>query len=454
MFLDVDNDNDLDLFLSGSQGFTNASSLYLNDGSGNFTVVLNTPFNPMYNCAADFADIDNDGDLDIMLGGQNWGGVTYSFGTFLYLNDGSGNYTEVIGTSFIASSYGSIDFADIDNDNDMDVLVTGYIGNGNGYSTNIYTNDGNGNFTSVAHPFPNLGVSDVAFFDIDGDSDLDVILSGDTDFNTPNSKTDLYTNDGNGNFTLVTNTPFLDVLWSSIDYADIDNDNDLDVIILGDSSTAIPSAMDYITTMYINDGNGNFSIDNSTLFPPASLGNVVFADVDNNGYEDLQFLGTANMFMNNICLTDLSVSISNGTILTANENGATYQWLDCGNNNSIINGETTQTFSPTSNGDYSVIITSGNCTDTSQCISVNSVGLENNTNFKINLFPNPTNGTVSINCNNSNNTSIKIYNIDGKIVYSNYFKNSLTLDLNESSGIYFIEIESNNSIQKMKLIKL
>ena len=453
IFLDIDNDNDIDLLLSGGLGgFSSATSLYTNDGSGNFSLVPNTSFVQVYNSAVDYADVDNDGDLDIMISGQYSSGSGYNRVTLLYTNDGNGNYTEVPGTTFIGVSYGSIDFADIDNDNDMDVLVTGF--DGTLGSTDLYLNDGNGNFTSTPHPFPDLIVSDACFFDVDGDSDLDVLLAGDANFNNPTPKTELYTNDGTGNFTLATNTPFINVVWSSIDYADIDNDNDLDVIILGDSSTVVPTNMDYVTTLYTNDGNGNFTIDNSTQFPAVGLGSVTFADVDNNGYPDLQFSGDENMFMNNLCLIDLSVSISNGAVLTANESGATYQWLDCDNANSIISGATSQTYSPASNGSYSVIITSGNCSDTSQCATVNAVGIENIENIEFNIFPNPSNGIVSVNCSNTNNTSLKIYNTSGKMIYSTVFNTSITFNLNEPSGVYFIELKSSNSILKQKLIKL
>ena len=448
IFLDVDNDNDLDFFISGGVGLNNNSQLFTNDGNGNFTLVNNTPFAPLYNCASDFADIDNDGDLDIILAGQSIG--TYT--TYLYKNDGNGNYTQVAGVPFIGASYGSVDFADIDGDNDMDVLITGY--DGVNFLTNLYLNDGSGNFTSVAHPFPNLAVSDAVFFDIDGDSDLDVILSGDTNYNNPLAKTVLYTNDGSGNFTLISNTPFLDVLWSSIAVADIDNDNDLDVIILGDSSSVIPTAMDYITKLYTNDGNGNFTMDNSNQFPAQSLGYVTFADVDNNGYPDIQFLGSANMFMNNICLTDLSVSIANGVVLTANETNVTYQWIDCDNGNSIIPGETSQTFTPNVNGNYAVILTSGNCVDTSQCQSVSSVGLSSFNDIKVDVYPNPTSGNLSIKTNSNKNSTITVFNVNGKRVYSNYFVNSLTFNLNEPSGLYYVEIKSDNSVKTLKLVKL
>ena len=45
----------------------------------------------------------------------------------LYLNDGTGAFNLLVGTPFIQTSVGTVDFADFDNDNDMDVLVTGSV---------------------------------------------------------------------------------------------------------------------------------------------------------------------------------------------------------------------------------------------------------------------------------------------------------------------------------------
>ena len=74
---------------------------------------------------------------------------------------------------------GDAAFADIDGDNDLDVLITGFI-NPTTRVTKLYTNDGLGDFTLVGgDPFPGLGgyFGEVAFADIDGDNDQDVIFT-------------------------------------------------------------------------------------------------------------------------------------------------------------------------------------------------------------------------------------------------------------------------------------
>ena len=79
--------------------------------------------------------------------------------------------------------------------------------------------------------FDGVFYSSIAFADIDNDNDQDVLITGYIDWGQPNTK--LYTNDGSGNFAEVTGTPFDGVRDGSIAFADIDNDNDQDLLITG-----------------------------------------------------------------------------------------------------------------------------------------------------------------------------------------------------------------------------
>ena len=66
----------------------------------------------------------------------------------------------------------------------------------------------------------------------------------------------------------------------------------------------------------------------------------------------------------------------NQALLTAVQNGATYQWVDCSNNFGPIPGATNQSYTKaTANGSYAVIITANGCTDTSACHNVTTVGI-------------------------------------------------------------------------------
>src|SRR6185436_13031654 len=91
----------------------------------------------------------------------------------------------------------------------------------------------------------------------------------------------------------------------------------------------------------------------------------------------------------NLTVTAVDTSVSqNGSSLTSNLAGATYQWLDCNNGMAVIGGATSQTYSPPANGNYAVAVTANNCTDTSACHLVTGVGIsENLYGDRLSVFP-------------------------------------------------------------------
>ncbi len=262
-FADVDGDSDLDILIGGSD----TTILYLNDGLGNFTQKLGTSFIGISNGDLEFADIDNDGDKDVLITGNDM--------VKLYINDSLGNFTLATGSNFTGVDNSAIAFGDIDGDNDKDVIITG----GN-WTTRLYRNDGLGNFTSISHPFVGVMNGAVAFADIDGDNDQDVVIAG---FGTYNNAT-IYFNDGLGNFTEDTNNSLLGGWDNSLAFADVDGDNDQDLLITGEWG-------DFYSKLYINDGLGNFTEQTSSHFDGASYSSVVFGDMDNDNDLDVLIVG-------------------------------------------------------------------------------------------------------------------------------------------------------------------
>lgn len=166
---------------------------------------------------------------------------------------------------------------------------------------------------------------------------------------------------------------------------------------------------------------------------------------------------TINLTIND--LPDANVT-QNDIELNATLAGANYQWIDCSNGNTAISTQTAQNFTATTNGDYAVIITQNGCSSTSDCYTISTVGLiesENKNNNSIQIFPNPSNGFVTIaNDNNFLNATIKFTTIEGALVYQkeNVNVSSLSIDLNTIAiGIYFIQIIEQNRISNYKLIK-
>lgn len=130
--------------------------------------------------------------------------------------------------------------------------------------------------------------------------------------------------------------------------------------------------------------------------------------------------------------------------LTADFDGANYQWLDCNNALSPIDGETNRVFVATENGSYAVEIQSNGCTTISDCFNVTNVYSQNfETTKMISIFPNPTDGLIQIKSSEKlENAVIKIINVAGQeidcaVIVSDY---SAIIDFDEIPGIYFIKI--------------
>ena len=157
-----------------------------------------------------------------------------------------------------------------------------------------------------------------------------------------------------------------------------------------------------------------------------------------------------------IITVDASVN-QNGIILSANTNGAVYQWLDCDNNYAEITGETNQSFTPLSNGNYALEVTQNNCADTSSCYAITLIGvLENNFNNEILLFPNPTNGNITIDLGQTySEIDFIITDVNGKVVQSTVSNDTrlVNMKLNVSTGIYFVTIKSDNRQAIIRVIK-
>jgi hypothetical protein len=278
-FDDVDNDGDLDILMMGRDYLTFSTWLLLNDGNGDFGLNESTSFEGLAHGSMDIADLNGDSYNDILITGWN---SAFEQVTKLYLNDGKGKYVEDPTTPFINVVHGDADVADIDGDNDLDVLITGYAKTGK--ESRLYLNDGNGSyFEATGLPFQGTQYSSIAFADIDGDNDQDVLITGEGRNSTHST---IYTNDGDGNFSEDVESSLEAVKEGAVAFADIDWDNDLDLILTGSNSKLEP-----ITKLYSNNGKGIFTEITSSTFVNVHSPTVVFQDVDNDDDQDLWISG-------------------------------------------------------------------------------------------------------------------------------------------------------------------
>jgi len=283
-FSDVNGDGYNDVLITGDNSSERIAKLYINEGMGVFSQDLDVPFLGVFQSAAGFSDIDGDGDEDVLITGMSEADRRSSI---LYTNDGMGNFTEVLDTPFEKVFAGSLAFTDVNGDNYEDVLITGD-SNDSTRISKLYVNDGIGNFTEVMNtPFEGVAASDVAFADVNGDGFQDALISGFNNFDQGFAK--LYANDGMGNFSEITDSPLEGVVESSVAFSDINGNGFMDVCITG-----ISSSNDNITKIYSNDGQGVFTEILDTMVDGVTGGAIAFSDVNFDGFEDLLVTGLSS----------------------------------------------------------------------------------------------------------------------------------------------------------------
>ena len=162
----------------------------------------------------------------------------------------------------------------------------------------------------------------------------------------------------------------------------------------------------------------------------------------------------------NLTITPFDTSTSlTGETLTANLAGATYQWIDCGNGNVPIAGETGQSFTATTTGSYAVVISNGTCTDTSLCtnVTVTSVHLaDKSLDQNVNIFPNPTAREINIAFELPTRFDLEIFDAYGrKVAERNEIKGrTYKMELVATPGVYFMHIRTDLNASVIRLVKL
>ena len=151
---------------------------------------------------------------------------------------------------------------------------------------------------------------------------------------------------------------------------------------------------------------------------------------------------------------DTTVTVNNHA-LTSNATGAVYQWVDCntawlpvpGNGNG-------QTYIPTADGLYAVVVAQNSCIDTSACYEIKGVGFfENSFDPALSFYPNPNRGELTIDFGNVyKQVDITISNAQGQMVSTTSLEEvtKTSLEIPGPSGVYFIDV-SNNLDRKARL---
>ena len=267
LFADFDFDGDIDIFQSEIRfavvGFDSTGYLWLNDGSGNFSMDPIPVFEESGTVSPRaVANFDSNSDLDLVIADIGVSGDTI-LRTLLNVGNGS----VISDTSLASLQIGIIETADIDGDSDVDILATDF-------ALRMFQNDGNGSFTAVDGDFGfNGAITDfcVGDFDADGDIDLvarrEILVGGYFE-----RELVIGLNDGNGNF-----TPNLlrDGIATRFGTGDFDGDGDLDFAFSNNFGSGGVSA-------FLNQGNAEFTELALSIDFVAAV-----ADLNGDGRDDL-----------------------------------------------------------------------------------------------------------------------------------------------------------------------
>ena len=264
---DVNSDGLDDFYIGGAKDSSGKLFVQTSNGSfksTNIALFESDKISEDLDCL--FVDVDMDRDLDLYItsGGNELSSNSFSLVDRLYLNDGQGNFNKVdqLLPAGKPESTSTVSACDFDQDGDMDLFVgvrlkTGVLGvPQNGY---LLENNGKGEFKNVTDKIAPtlLGVgmiSDAVWSDYDQDGDKDLIVLGEW------MSIKLF-NNNNGIFTEVSKQAGLAETsgwWNSLEAADIDNDGDIDFIAGNHGlNSRFKASKEQPISCYINDFDKN-----------------------------------------------------------------------------------------------------------------------------------------------------------------------------------------------------
>lgn len=294
---DINGDNRLDLlFANGGNysepGALESSRIFINQGSNKkFKEITKQIFDESkyLSRVIKVRDINKDSIPDIIIG------TTYQTQSQLYIGLGNGEFKNVTSTQFpqVKASVGDLELGDVDNDGDLDMVLSdwgkGSNMNNSGGRTMLWLNDGNGKFTDVTKDqMPELLIQfswDLEFFDFDNDFDLDIAISC-----KRCATSRIFVNDGTGNFKDKRLLPAYTNNYE-LEAMDVNNDGFLDLITVNDGAIVEGDSGSRREHLFLNK-NGKKFIDATQEYWPDSenIGkddnNIIFLDYDSDNDPD------------------------------------------------------------------------------------------------------------------------------------------------------------------------
>ena len=269
------------------------------------------------------------------------------------------------------------------------------------------------------------------------------------------------------------------------------NGIDTECICISTTSTDLIVACDNYTWI---DGNTYFSSNNSAihiLVNNSGCDSVVTLDltittstyvvdiveacdsytwIDGNTYTTSNNSATYTLVSasgcDSIVTLDLTITFVDATVIVMSDSslqaqfldtGTSYQWVDCNNNFAVISGETNSIFTTQITGDYAVEVTINNCSALSNCYNIsNNVNVDvYNTNYAIQLFPNPTKNDLTVSLEGVKYVDIVIFDIHGKaMLEQSYLLDRDNINISSlAAGTYFVKIITSEESKIIRISK-
>ncbi|MDC0870671.1 FG-GAP-like repeat-containing protein [Flavobacteriaceae bacterium] len=491
IWIDYDNDGDKDLFVTAIEGI---NEFYRNDGGMNFTNISSTIGffqTDLFTYGTSFGDIDNDGDLDAFI--SNRTSTEQNQRNYLYRND-EGTFVDITQLSGIpiedeeGNENSQLTFCTMFFDYNKDGFQDIYLANDKTDNINrLYKNLGNGTFEDVSVASGSgiaVNAMTTTLGDYNNDGWFDIYITNTQSSQAGNGNV-LLKNNGDGTFTNVaeeTGTTFNSLAWGAV-FLDADNDTLLDLYVSGGFDGSIGTFLSAAFYHQQNDGTfvipQNIGFENDTR---KSFSNAI-GDINNDGKPDIIVCNdTENNFLwenkttntNNWLKVKLEGVTTNrdgigNTIEIFINDRSQYRYTMAGEGYISQNsyheffglGEATEvdyvkvTWTGTNTEDIIYDVNANQSITIKEGIGVlTSNDIQTNTLFS--LYPNPSNDGVfklSVNNNDKSNT-LKVYDLAGRLIFKiKNLKDKDQFSLNHcKKGIYLAKVSSGQKSSTIKLV--
>jgi hypothetical protein len=490
IWIDYDNDGDKDLFATAIEGI---NQFYRNDGDMSFTNISSTIGffqTDLFTYGASFGDIDNDGDLDAFI--SNRTNTEENQRNYLYRND-EGIYIDITQSSGIpiqdedGNENSQLSFCTIFFDYNKDGFQDIYLANDKIDNINrLYKNLGNGTFEDVSVASGSgiaVNAMTTTLGDYNNDGWFDIYITNTQSSQAGNGNV-LLMNNADGTFTNVaeeTGTTFNSFAWGAV-FLDADNDTLLDLYVSGGFDGSIGSFLSAAFYHQQNDGTfvipQNIGFENDTR---KSYSNAI-GDINNDGKPDIIVCNDIeNNFLwenktvneNNWLKVKLEGVISNrdgigNTIEISIDGESQYRYTLAGEGYLSQNSfyEFFGTGTATEIDFIKVTWTATGTTETINNVDVNQAiiikegsGILSNTDIQtdnfFSMYPNPSNnGIFKLSISDNETVSLQIFDLSGRLVTKkDDLRNNDEIDVSHyHKGIYVAKISSGSNISSIKLL--